>query len=188
MNEAISHRGPDAEGYWDDPEKGVYIAHKRLSVLDIECGSQPMWTADGSLGISFNGEIYNHLELREILQKSGHRFLSHHSDTEVLLHGYREWGPQLPQNSTECGHLRSMIRSRIVSFKQRQIREKTSLLHIKFRYFHFFFRTEFPSKTFSFQEYHIWSFTQEIFCLWIHPPQHNLQISLQTAGGMQSCF
>jgi asparagine synthase (glutamine-hydrolysing) len=96
MNEALSHRGPDAEGYWDDPEKGVYIAHKRLSVLDIECGSQPMWTADGSLGITFNGEIYNHLELREVLQKSGHQFLSHHSDTEVLLHGYREWGPQLP--------------------------------------------------------------------------------------------
>ncbi|NLG17164.1 MAG: asparagine synthase (glutamine-hydrolyzing) [Fibrobacter sp.] len=96
MNEVLSHRGPDAEGCWSDPEKGIYLAHKRLSILDIQGGAQPMWTANGDLGITFNGEIYNYLELRELLEKAGHHFISSHSDTEVLLHGYKEWGARLP--------------------------------------------------------------------------------------------
>jgi asparagine synthase (glutamine-hydrolysing) len=93
MNEMIRHRGPDAEGVWSDPAAGVYLGHRRLSIVDIGGGVQPMWTADGELGIVFNGEIYNHLELRAELEREGHRFLSDHSDTEVLLHGYRAWGP-----------------------------------------------------------------------------------------------
>ena len=142
MNKALSHRGPDAEGYWDDPEKGVYIAHKRLSVLDIECGSQPMWTVDGSLGITFNGEIYNHLELREVLQKSGHRFLSHHSDTEVLLR-IQKWGPQLPQNSMECGHL---IYDKSKSYLLKRDRFGKNLSNTLSSGTFIFFRTEFPSR------------------------------------------
>lgn len=96
MNGVLTHRGPDDEGYWHDAREGVYLAHKRLSILDLEGGNQPMWTQDGSLGVVFNGEIYNHLPLREELSGKGHVFRTDHSDTEVLLHGYREWGPDLP--------------------------------------------------------------------------------------------
>jgi asparagine synthase (glutamine-hydrolysing) len=96
MNEAMVHRGPDAEGLWHDAREAVYLGHRRLSIIDLSGGAQPMWTADGTLGIVFNGEIYNHLELREELIRAGHHFLTDHSDTEVLLHGYRQWGHDLP--------------------------------------------------------------------------------------------
>jgi asparagine synthase (glutamine-hydrolysing) len=92
MTRALIHRGPDAEGYWSEPAQGVYIGHRRLTILDPEGGAQPMWTADGRIGIVYNGEIYNFLELRKELENAGHRFLSDHSDTEVLLYGYRQWG------------------------------------------------------------------------------------------------
>ena len=70
----------------------------RLSVLDHDGGKQPMQTGDGTLTIVFNGEIYNHRELRMLLESKGHQFKSDHSDTEVLLHGYREWGDGLPEH------------------------------------------------------------------------------------------
>jgi asparagine synthase (glutamine-hydrolysing) len=72
---------------------GVHLGHRRLSIVDIGGGHQPMWTPEASLGVIFNGEIYNHLELRKDLAALGHRFQTDHSDTEVLLHGYRAWGP-----------------------------------------------------------------------------------------------
>jgi len=92
MSDAIAHRGPDAEGAWADPAARVFLGHRRLSIVDIGGGDQPMWTADKSLGVVFNGEIYNHLELRADLVSLGHTFVTDHSDTEVLLHGYRAWG------------------------------------------------------------------------------------------------
>jgi asparagine synthase (glutamine-hydrolysing) len=95
MVAALAHRGPDAEGLWSDPEAPVHLGHRRLAVVDLETGSQPMWTADAALGVVFNGEIYNHRELRAALEARGHVFRSDHSDTEVLLHGYREWGEDL---------------------------------------------------------------------------------------------
>jgi asparagine synthase (glutamine-hydrolysing) len=97
MTDAMIHRGPDAQGLWHDSHRAVYLGHRRLAILDLEGGAQPMWTADGALGVVFNGEIYNHLELRAELEAAGHRFLTHHADTEVLLHGYRHWGRELPQ-------------------------------------------------------------------------------------------
>jgi asparagine synthase (glutamine-hydrolysing) len=96
MTDVLVHRGPDAEGLWRDPAAGVYLGHRRLSIVDLSGGSQPMWTRDGRLGIVFNGEIYNHLELRHALKQQGCVFESDHSDTEVLLHGYRIWGEELP--------------------------------------------------------------------------------------------
>jgi asparagine synthase (glutamine-hydrolysing) len=96
MNEAMVHRGPDAQGLWHDTQEAIYLGHRRLSIIDLSGGAQPMWTADGSLGIVFNGEIYNHLDLREELIRAGHVFLTDHSDTEALLHGYRQWGQELP--------------------------------------------------------------------------------------------
>ncbi|MBN1760253.1 MAG: asparagine synthase (glutamine-hydrolyzing) [Chitinispirillaceae bacterium] len=97
MNRALFHRGPDAEGLWSDPSKGIHLGHRRLSIIDIEGGAQPMWTADGKLGVTYNGEIYNYRELRRELELIGHFFTSDHSDTEVLLHGYRAWGTALPE-------------------------------------------------------------------------------------------
>ena len=91
MINRLIHRGPDGSGEWVDTENRVFLGHRRLSIIDIECGKQPMISADESLVVLFNGEIYNHQELRIELQKKGYIFKTSHSDTEVLLHGYREW-------------------------------------------------------------------------------------------------
>ena len=93
MMAALAHRGPDGEGIWIDKEKKAFLGHRRLSIIDLAAGSQPMTTMDDQLVVTYNGEIYNHAELRAVLEKRGHRFKTDHSDTEVLLYGYREWGP-----------------------------------------------------------------------------------------------
>src|SRR6266851_6718382 len=90
MTDLERHRGPDAEGI------GVYdsavLGHRRLSILDLsEAGMQPMTNETGSVWVICNGEIYNYPELRRELLREGHRFSSS-SDTEVILHGYEQWG------------------------------------------------------------------------------------------------
>jgi len=92
MTRTLAHRGPDAEGYFVDAERGMHLGHRRLAIVDLVGGAQPMATSGGDLVIVFNGEIYNHAELRAELQSKGYLFRSDHSDTEVLLEGYREWG------------------------------------------------------------------------------------------------
>jgi len=92
MTRSLAHRGPDAEGLYGDTAAAVFLGHRRLSIIDLEGGAQPMWTADGRFGVVFNGEIYNHVALREELRARGCQFQTDHSDTEVLLHAYREWG------------------------------------------------------------------------------------------------
>ena len=96
MVAAVARRGPDDTGYWRDPQRAVSLGHSRLSILDLAGGHQPMVAADGGLVIVFNGEIYNFAELRAQLEALGQRFVTDHSDTEVLLNGYREWGAGLP--------------------------------------------------------------------------------------------
>lgn len=96
MMTAVSHRGPDGCGSYADPEEHVFLGHRRLSIIDISGGDQPMWNGDQTIGIVFNGEIYNHFELRSKLEARGHRFKTDHADTEVLIHGYAEWGEALP--------------------------------------------------------------------------------------------
>ena len=96
MMQAVAHRGPDGEGTWSDPGLRLFLGHKRLSIVDVAGGVQPMWDARGEIGVIFNGEIYNHLELRRELEAAGHVFRSSHSDTEVLVHGYRQWADGLP--------------------------------------------------------------------------------------------
>ena len=91
MADTIAHRGPDAEGIYTD--KGVGLGHRRLSIIDLASGRQPMMTEDESVAVVFNGEIYNYLELRERLSKKGYRFRTQ-SDTEVILHLYQEEGEQ----------------------------------------------------------------------------------------------
>lgn len=96
MTQSLVHRGPDDEGLYVDADRHVFLGFRRLSILDIAGGKQPMWNEDGTVGIVFNGEIYNHAALREELERCGHRFQSDHSDTEVLVHGFEEWGETLP--------------------------------------------------------------------------------------------
>jgi len=93
----LRHRGPDDSTYWDDDR--FAFGHRRLSIIDLGGGRQPMATEDGSLVVTFNGEIYNYIELRDELAARGCRFRTS-SDTEVLLHGYREWGSALPAKLT----------------------------------------------------------------------------------------
>jgi len=89
MNLSILHRGPDGDGMYFD--RGIGMANRRLSIIDLEGGSQPIFNEDQSVAVVFNGEIYNYIELRAELESKGHVFRTH-SDTEVIVHGYEEWG------------------------------------------------------------------------------------------------
>ncbi|MGA8659759.1 MAG: asparagine synthase (glutamine-hydrolyzing) [Chthoniobacterales bacterium] len=91
MTRSLAHRGPDGEDYRQDPP--VYLGHRRLAILDLEGGRQPMTTQDGRYAIVFNGEIYNHQDLRKQLEAKGHLFVTDHSDTETLLIGFAALGP-----------------------------------------------------------------------------------------------
>jgi asparagine synthase (glutamine-hydrolysing) len=92
MTGAIAHRGPDAEGYWQDAEAGLYLGHRRLSIIDLStAGSQPMVSASGRWVITFNGEIYNFQDVRAELEDDGVRFRGR-SDTEVLVEAIDRWG------------------------------------------------------------------------------------------------
>ena len=87
--QCVAHRGPDDSTFWQD---GPFaFGHRRLSIIDLTSGRQPMSSADGAIVITFNGEIYNYLELRAELVALGHQFRTQ-SDTEVLINGYRQWG------------------------------------------------------------------------------------------------
>ena len=91
----LEHRGPDDGAYWT--QGGVFLGHRRLSIIDIDSGQQPMASPDGRLVVTFNGEIYNYVELRQELSGHGVKFATQ-SDTEVLLHGWRIWGADLPNH------------------------------------------------------------------------------------------
>ena len=93
MNRQLSHRGPDDEGYF--LHQNVGLAHRRLSIIDTsQDGRQPLYNEDESVAIVFNGEIYNYDELKQELSQYGHRFRSH-TDTETIVHGYEQWGPDV---------------------------------------------------------------------------------------------
>jgi asparagine synthase (glutamine-hydrolysing) len=94
MASRIRHRGPDGQSTWVSPGGDCVLAHARLKVIDLETGDQPMANEDGSVHVVFNGEIYNFQSLRRELEAAGHRFATR-SDTEVLVHGYEEWGESL---------------------------------------------------------------------------------------------
>jgi asparagine synthase (glutamine-hydrolysing) len=92
MADTLAHRGPDDHGVWSDPEAGIALTHRRLSIVDLSpSGHQPMTSADGRFVITFNGEIFNFQDLRRELEASGVKFRGH-SDTEVMLEGFSAYG------------------------------------------------------------------------------------------------
>jgi asparagine synthase (glutamine-hydrolysing) len=92
MNRSMIHRGPDGEGFWFG--EGVGLAHRRLAIIDLVGGDQPIFNEDRSVLVVFNGEIYNFIDLRQTLQRHGHVFQTQ-SDTEVLVHAYEQWGQDM---------------------------------------------------------------------------------------------
>lgn len=111
MMRSLEHRGPDGQGIWSDDV--VVFGHLRLAIIDIEGGYQPLLDESGKIAVVFNGEIYNYRELRAQLRSAGHTFRTQ-SDTEVLVHGYEEWGDELPTR------LRGMFAFALRDGKQRR--------------------------------------------------------------------
>lgn len=112
MSDKIIHRGPDSEGFYVD--EYIALAHRRLSIIDLSAGTQPMYNEDKSMVIVFNGEIYNYVELRKELKKKKHKFATQ-CDTEVLIHGYEEWGSDLPKK------LRGMFAFAIYDINKKEV-------------------------------------------------------------------
>jgi asparagine synthase (glutamine-hydrolysing) len=108
----LAHRGPDAQSFWMD--NAAALGHRRLSIIDLTTGNQPMANEDGSLQVVFNGEIYNYRELKADLAAQGHRFLTN-SDTEVLLHLYERYGEEMPK------YLNGMFAFAIWDTRRRQL-------------------------------------------------------------------
>jgi asparagine synthase (glutamine-hydrolysing) len=123
----ITHRGPDDDGFYTDGP--IAIGMRRLSIVDVAGGHQPISNEDGSLWIVFNGEIYNHLVLREQLIARGHRYLTH-SDTETIVHLYEEYGPDCVQ------HLRGMFAFAIWNRHTKTLFIARDRLGIKPLYYH----------------------------------------------------
>src|SRR5215467_360586 len=93
MRDTLAHRGPDGAATWVSDDGRVGLGFRRLAIIDLsETAMQPMPNEDGSVRVVFNGEIYNHAEIRPELERLGHRFRTDHSDTEVIVHGFEEWG------------------------------------------------------------------------------------------------
>jgi len=94
MRDRMAHRGPDGDGIWYSPDGRCGLGHRRLSIIDLSAAAaQPMLNEAGGVAVTYNGEIYNHAEIRRELEQTGrYRWRTDHSDTEVLLHAYEEWG------------------------------------------------------------------------------------------------
>src|SRR3954470_15552457 len=100
MSATLVHRGPDSDGVFVDGAVG--LAARRLAIIDLETGDQPLANEDGTVHVVQNGELYNYEELRGRLERAGHRFATH-GDTEVLVHAYEQWGLEF------AGRLRGMF-------------------------------------------------------------------------------
>jgi asparagine synthase (glutamine-hydrolysing) len=114
--DVMRHRGPDGEGVWMSDDRRVGFAHRRLSIIDLsDAAAQPMSDAQGEIWLTYNGEIYNHAELRAELEGLGYRFRTDHCDTEVLIYAYKHWG-------IECVHrFRGMFAFGLWDSRSRQL-------------------------------------------------------------------
>lgn len=126
MARTMVHRGPDDEGFFQTGP--IALAHRRLSIIDVAAGHQPMFNEDRSIAIVFNGEIYNHLELRALLEAKGHTYRTH-SDTESIVHAYEEFGEDFEQ------HLTGMFAFAIWDDKRRRLVLSRDRLGIKPLYY-----------------------------------------------------
>src|SRR5438270_8001121 len=128
MADTLRHRGPDADGYFVSPDHRVGFGFRRLSIVDLATGDQPMSNEDGSVWLIFNGEIYNHADHRQWLEARGHRFRSR-CDAEVVLHLYEEFGPDCVQ------HLRGMFAFAIWDASRRRLLLARDRVGVKPLYF-----------------------------------------------------
>ncbi len=112
MTQAVAHRGPDGEGI--HLQNRIALGHRRLSIIDLESGQQPMCNEDGNVWVTYNGEIYNFRELRERLISLGHTFRTK-CDTEVIVHAYEQWGPDCVKE------FRGMFAFGLVDFRNRKL-------------------------------------------------------------------
>ncbi|MDP7324500.1 MAG: asparagine synthase (glutamine-hydrolyzing), partial [Candidatus Woesearchaeota archaeon] len=99
MTDLLTHRGPDEQGTFND--KNISLGHRRLSIIDLKTGQQPMANEDETVWIVFNGEIYNYTDLKVELEKKGHTFRTN-SDTETIIHGYEEYGVDIVKHLNGC--------------------------------------------------------------------------------------
>jgi len=126
MTDSIAHRGPDDEGYFFSGPLG--LGFRRLSIIDLAGGHQPMFDAQQTVCITFNGEIYNYKELRQELKKYGHCFRTN-SDTEVIIHGYKEWGTDV------FNHLNGMFGVAIWDLQRKRLVVARDAMGIKLIYY-----------------------------------------------------
>ena len=126
MARAIAHRGPDDEGYFVSGPIG--LGFRRLSIIDLAGGHQPMFDAEQTVSVIFNGEIYNYKELREQLQGRGYQFRTA-SDTEVIVHGYKEWGTDV------FSHLNGMFGLAIWDMRRKRLVVARDAMGIKLIYY-----------------------------------------------------
>ena len=128
MTGTMTHRGPDADGFFINEERDVGLGFRRLSIVDLDTGDQPMSSEDDAIWMVFNGEIYNHADLRPGLEQRGHRFRSR-CDAEVIVHLYEEYGP-------ECvHHLRGMFAFAIWDSRRRRLMLARDRIGIKPLYY-----------------------------------------------------
>ena len=132
MTDIISHRGPDGSGEYVRGE--VALGHRRLSIIDLATGGQPMSNEDDTVWITYNGEIFNHADIRPELEQFGHRYTSH-CDTETIIHAYEQWGPESPTR------YRGMFAYAIWDAKKRQLFCVRDRLGIKPFYYYWDGRT-----------------------------------------------
>ena len=126
MADRIIHRGPDSDGYYCDED--VAIGFRRLSIIDLSGGTQPIYNEEEDKLIFFNGEVYNFLELRKDLEKDGHKFRTN-TDTEIILHGYEKYGEDI------VDHLRGMYCFVIWDLKERKMFGARDIFGIKPLYY-----------------------------------------------------
>ena len=126
MTQTMVHRGPDDEGYFFDGALG--FGFRRLSIIDLAGGHQPMSDAEETVWVILNGEIYNYKELRAELEQRGHRFRTK-SDTEVVIHGYKEWGTEV------LNHLNGMFGLAIWDGKKKRLVVARDAMGIKLIYY-----------------------------------------------------
>src|SRR5256714_9298651 len=126
MARSIAHRGPDDEGFFIAGPVG--LGFRRLSIIDLAGGHQPMSNSEGTVWVIFNGEIYNYRELRAELQSKGHEFRTN-SDTEVIIHGYKEWGAEV------LNHLNGMFGMAIWDVKKQRLVVARDAMGIKLIYY-----------------------------------------------------